>query len=427
MMEFSRFITHRPEAIYVAVSHALDPAVVIADSESATTAKAAVSSVSAITECEGQSASASLGLAQVLALVEDPRDPRGVRHSLTSVLLIAVVAVLAGAHNLLAIAERAADLSQEQLRRLGAWRDPGSGLLVAPSYGTFSRVIHAVDAAELDRLVGGWLLSRARTLASVGQLAGVALDGKVLRGALTPGGQLCLLQAVLHEPGVTIAQVAVPDETTETTQVKALLAGVDLAGMVVTADAAHTTITTAAYLVDDKRAAYVLPVKANTPSLLAAVAAKLSGPSSAWEEYLTEERGRGRIERRTLRVSTAEGIDFPHAAQVYRLRRDVLGMDRIGVSKQVVFGITCLTQAQAGPAELATLIRGQWAAECVHWLRDVCYREDDCPLTGSAAQAMATLRNLSLGMIRLSGEKAITSATRSMGRDIDRALALIGL
>jgi hypothetical protein len=201
--------------------------------------------------------------------------------------------------------------------------------------------------------------------------------------------------------------------------------------VVATADAAHTTKTTAVHLVEAKRAGYVLPVKANTPGLLAAVAAKLSGPSSAWEEYLTEEAGRGRIERRTLRVAPidpeADGIDFPHAAQVYRLRRDVLGLDRIGVSKQVVFGITCLTQEQADPADLATLIRGQWAAECVHWLRDVCYREDGSPLTNSAAQAMATLRNIAIGMIRLSGEKAITSATRSMGRDIDRALALVSL
>jgi hypothetical protein len=259
----------------------------------------------------------------------------------------------------------------------------------------------------------------------------VALDGKVLRGALTESGQLCLLQAVLHAPGVTIAQVAVPQETTETTQVQALLEGVDIAGMVATADAAHTNAKTAAYLVEAKRAGYVLPVKGNQPGLLAAVAAKLTGPCSAWEEYLTEEAGRGRIERRTLRVTTidpdTDGIDFPHAAQVYRLRRDVLGADRRPLTKQVVFGISCLSAEQAGPADLAGLIRGQWAVECVHWLRDVLYREDSSPLTGSAAQAMATLRNISVGMIRLSGEKGITSATRSMGRDIDRGLALMGL
>jgi hypothetical protein len=291
--------------------------------------------------------------------------------------------------------------------------------------------MHAVDAAELDRLVGGWLLGRARGLLVAGRLAGVALDGKVLRGALTATGQLCLLQAVLHEPGVTIAQVAVPQDTTETTQLTALLAGVDIAGMVVTADAAHTNKATAAYLVEDNKAGYLLPVKANTPTLLAAVAARLAGPSAAWDEHCTEERGHGRIERRTLRVATVDpevdAIDFPHAAQVFRLRRDVLGADRIGLSKQVVFGITSLAEHQAGPAALADLARGQWAAEVCHWLRDVLYCEDASPITGSAAQVMATFRNIAVGMIRLTDQKAITSATRSMSHDINRALTLIGL
>ncbi|WP_329084816.1 hypothetical protein [Streptosporangium sp. NBC_01469] len=68
---------------------------------------------------------------------------------------------------------------------------------------------------------------------------------------------------------MTIAQVAVPDETTETTQVQALLDGVDIAGMVATTDAAHTNVKTAAYLMEVKRAWYVLPVKGNTPGLLA--------------------------------------------------------------------------------------------------------------------------------------------------------------
>jgi hypothetical protein len=48
-------------------------------------------------------------LAGHLARVPDPRDPRGVRHTLTSLLLAAVAAVLAGARSFTAIGERAAD------------------------------------------------------------------------------------------------------------------------------------------------------------------------------------------------------------------------------------------------------------------------------------------------------------------------------
>lgn len=122
-----------------------------------------------------------------------------------------------------------------------------------------------------------------------------------------------------------------------------------------------------------------------------------------------------------------DGIDFPHAAQVYRLRRDFLGADRRHLTKQVVFGITCLPTDQAGPAQLVALIRGHWAVECVHWVRAVLYREDSSPLIDSAAQTMATFRNIAVATIRLSGDTRITSATRSMSHDINRALTLIGL
>lgn len=39
------------------------------------------------------------GLLEHLALVPDPRRPRGVRHTLTSLLLAAIAAVLAGARS----------------------------------------------------------------------------------------------------------------------------------------------------------------------------------------------------------------------------------------------------------------------------------------------------------------------------------------
>ena len=44
-------------------------------------------------------------LAGHLAEVPDPRDPRGVRHTLASLLLAAVAAVLAGARSFTAIGE----------------------------------------------------------------------------------------------------------------------------------------------------------------------------------------------------------------------------------------------------------------------------------------------------------------------------------
>jgi hypothetical protein len=48
-------------------------------------------------------------LPEYLAEVPDPREPRGVRHALTSLLLVSVAAVLAGARSFAAIGEWIAD------------------------------------------------------------------------------------------------------------------------------------------------------------------------------------------------------------------------------------------------------------------------------------------------------------------------------
>src|SRR5881394_2384140 len=58
-------------------------------------------------------------LLHALVAVPDPRDRRGVRYRLTSLLAVAVCAVLAGAATFAAIADWAADLDPAARRQLG--------------------------------------------------------------------------------------------------------------------------------------------------------------------------------------------------------------------------------------------------------------------------------------------------------------------
>ena len=93
--------------------------------------------------------------------------------------------------------------------------------IIAPSETRIRTLIHAVSADLLDDLIGGWL----RALADSGRLdealTAIAVDGKWLRGVLD--GQVKLFAAMLHEEKVIIAQHRIPDETTETTQIRELL------------------------------------------------------------------------------------------------------------------------------------------------------------------------------------------------------------
>jgi hypothetical protein len=95
----------------------------------------------------------------------------------------------------------------------------------------------------------------------------------------------------------------------------------------------------------------------------------------------------------------------------------------------VVYVITSLPFQQARPARLANLIRGLWMIEHgLHWVRDVTFAEDASQLrTGTAPQAMATLRNLAIGMLSRAGPVNLAAALRRHARDPARPLPPSGI
>lgn len=180
------------------------------------------------------------GLAGHLAQVPDPRDPRGVRHTLTSLLLAAVAAVLAGARSFTEIGEWAADAPAQVLGRLRIRYDPLARRFTPPDEATFRRVLEAVDAAALEAAVGSWLDARLRAARPAGQRErrAVAVDGKAVRGtrhASGDGQARHLLAAAGPQGGVLLAQAEVDGKTSEITAFAPLLEPLDLAGAVVTA------------------------------------------------------------------------------------------------------------------------------------------------------------------------------------------------
>lgn len=171
-------------------------------------------------------------LLPALAAVPDPRQPRGRRHPLPAVLALSCAAMLAGCDSLLAIAE---------------WgRDPAGGAPLAarlgfnrartPCVATLHRVFRRLDVAAFERAVGAWAAAAAAALGQGAAPAGVAVDGKVLRGSAAAGvPAVHLLAALRHDLGVALGQVRVVGD--EAAALPALLADVVLEGAVVTLDA----------------------------------------------------------------------------------------------------------------------------------------------------------------------------------------------
>ena len=95
----------------------------------------------------------------------------------------------------------------------------------------------------------------------------------------------------------------------------------------------------------------------------------------------------------------------------------------------VVYAVTSLTFAQAGPARLADLIRGHWSIENgLHWVRDVTFAEDASQVrAGTGPQVMACLRNLAIGVLSRAGPVNLAAALRRHARDPARPLATLGI
>jgi predicted transposase YbfD/YdcC len=362
-----------------------------------------------------------------LARLTDPRQRRGRRHALGTVLAVAVAAVLAGARSLAAIGEWTADAPGPVLAALGVRRDPLRRVWRPPGEATVRRVLARVDPDALDLVIGRWLADQQPQTPRPAWRRAVAVDGKTLRGSGHHGAaRVHLLAAMNHTTRAVLAQTDVDATTNEITQFRPLLEGVDLTGAVVTADALHTQHAHADWLVGVKHAAYLLIVKANQPTLHQQLKAL------PWREVPvadhTRNRGHARVELRRLQVTTIAGLDFPHATQAIRITRRVRSLRRRRWRTVSVYAITSLTAAQASPARLADWIRGHWGIEALHHIRDTTFAEDASQVrTGTAPRAMASLRNLAIGILRAHGHRNIAATLRRNARDATRVLPLLGI
>ena len=167
-------------------------------------------------------------------------------------------------------------------------------------------------------------------------------------------------------------------------------------------------------------------VKRNQPGLHAQLAAL------PWRQvpaaHDAREKGHGRAEWRTVKVTAvAAGLAFPHAAQAIQIIRRRRPLNGTKWSTETVYAITSLTATQARPAEFAAIIRGHWLIEDrLHWVRDMDWDEDRSQVrTGNGPRVMASLRNLAITVLRLTGQTSIAAALRYHARRPGRPLQTI--
>lgn len=311
--------------------------------------------------------------------LEDPRSHINRRHPLPSILVIAVLAVLAGAAGPTAIT-RWAKLKEDFLT---GTLDLPNGI---PGKDVFRRVLMMLKPEAFEAAFNAWIARlRDEATAETGvDRPIVSIDGKTARrshDAKDDLGPLHVVTAWAGDSGLALGQEVCAEKSNEITAIPELLKKIDVRGGIVTIDAMGTQKAIAEEIIRGG-ADYVLALKGNHETLHRAVIehidGQLEGDLKGAEELTTSDHGHGREEERTyLQLPAPE--DLPGKSQWKDLKSvGVVTSRRVKGGQESIEVRYFLSSLPVGVNLFARAVRGHWSVEnTCHWTLDVTFREDD--------------------------------------------------
>jgi predicted transposase YbfD/YdcC len=318
-------------------------------------------------------------IVESFSTLEDPRSHINRKHPLPSILVIAVLAVLAGAAGPTAIA-RWAELKEDLLTGI---LDLPHGI---PGKDVFRRVLMTLRPEAFEAAFNAWIARlRDDATAETGvDRPIIALDGKTARrshDAKEDLGPLHVVTAWAGEYGLALGKQVCEEKSNEITAIPELLKKIDVRGGIVTIDAMGAQKAIAEEVIRGK-ADYVLALKGNQESMHRAVIGhideRLEGDLEGAEELTTTDRGHGREEERTY-LQLPVPADLPGRGEWKALKSiGVVTSRRVKGGEESIEVRYYLCSLPVDAELFARAVRGHWSVEnACHWSLDVTFREDD--------------------------------------------------
>jgi predicted transposase YbfD/YdcC len=328
----------------------------------------------------------------------DERQPGKVMYPLDEILLLSLLAVLAGAEAFTDIAR----FGEKKLDLLRRFRPFANG---TPAHDHLGDIFATLDAEAFQRCFVAWTAALTKAPADV-----IAIDGKTSRRSGAKKSSklpIHMVSAFAARQRLVMGQVAVAEKSNEIVAIPALLDMMAIEGAVVTIDAMGCQ-RAIAKKIKDKKADYIIALKGNQGTLhedvkLFAAEQKANGYEDATvSRFETLDGDHGRIETRRYTAFhdvawLKERHDWPGLEGVVMVesRREIDGES----TQETRFYITSLTlkAALVGP-----MIRDHWAIEnSLHWVLDMVFRDDECRVrTENAPANFTTLKHMANNLIR---------------------------
>ena len=357
--------------------------------------------------------------------VEDPRQQGKVLYPLEEIFLLVLCGVISGADGWTSIAL----YGQKKLGLLRRFLPFENG---TPSHDQLGILFSRLDMEEFQSCFISWVASLNETLEGV-----VAVDGKTLRRSFdTNSNQAAIHMVSAWASGqkLVIGQRKVDDKSNEITAIPELLELLKIKGAIVTIDAMGYQ-REICKKVNDKEAYYLINLKGNQGKLRKDVERffnehlkrNIGGDSVTQIE--TVDADHGRIE--TRRHTVCSDIDWLRTRHNWPGLKSIVKTEYIyeirGESKtEIRFYISSLADSAE---KMAQYIRDHWQVEnCLHWVLDVTFRQDDCRIRkGNAAANFTTINHAAINFLkRVPGKKmSMPQKRRSAAWDDDYMESII--
>jgi predicted transposase YbfD/YdcC len=353
----------------------------------------------------------------------DHRQRGKVMYPLDEVLLLSLLAVLAGAESFVDIA-RFGCKKLELLRRFRPFLDG------TPSHDHLGDIFAALDAEQFQRCFVAWVASLIGVPEGV-----VAIDGKTVRrsGKKAGKGAIHMVSAFAAGQRLVLGQVKVAEKSNEIVAIPKLLDMLVVEGAIITIDAMGCQRAIARKIIE-KKADYVFGLKANQGSLREDVELLITEQKardfvdSEISQATTIDADHGRIETRTTTVI--------HDVEWLRKRHDWPGLKAVVMVES--------TREIAGKAEqetrfyitslvmlahlLGPVVRSHWAIEnSLHWVMDMVFRDGECRVrTNHAPANFTTIKHMAHNLLRRpSGKDSFRLRRKVAGWDDEFLASLI--